>query len=208
MTSCGDFLDIYPLTMVYEDNYWNEKNDVGPDSDRLLPIMYAVMMIVRRSSGESRSTTRVKGFILNSARPRQAGAYFEREFFPPMLIPIGRFILSSGLPNLGHPEHREVAEKDPNYLLMTCRRQFRPWPKKFCYFLYLAMKTYPIIRRLLQMTSRNLKTFLATDGDVIVRIYQFNSLMYTKCVEGKVGLTGKDISYGRINAECYLCHVG
>ena len=23
MTSCGDFLDIYPLTMVYEDNYWN-----------------------------------------------------------------------------------------------------------------------------------------------------------------------------------------
>ena len=28
MTSCGDFLDIYPLTMVYEDNYWNEKNDV------------------------------------------------------------------------------------------------------------------------------------------------------------------------------------
>ena len=27
-TSCGDFLEIYPLTMVYEDNYWNEKKDV------------------------------------------------------------------------------------------------------------------------------------------------------------------------------------
>ena len=28
VASCGDYLQIYPLTMVYEDNYWNEKNDV------------------------------------------------------------------------------------------------------------------------------------------------------------------------------------
>ena len=28
MTSCADFLDITPLTLVVEDNYWNEKNDV------------------------------------------------------------------------------------------------------------------------------------------------------------------------------------
>lgn len=28
MTSCADFLDITPLTMVVEDNYWNEKSDV------------------------------------------------------------------------------------------------------------------------------------------------------------------------------------
>ena len=28
MTSCADFLDITPLTMVVEDNYWNQKSDV------------------------------------------------------------------------------------------------------------------------------------------------------------------------------------
>lgn len=28
LTSCADFLDITPLTLVVEDNYWNEKNDV------------------------------------------------------------------------------------------------------------------------------------------------------------------------------------
>ena len=28
MTSCADFLELTPLTMVVEDNYWNEKSDV------------------------------------------------------------------------------------------------------------------------------------------------------------------------------------
>ena len=56
MTSCGDFLDIYPLTMVYEDNYWNEKNDV----DQIVTGCYTRMQdddFVRRLFiwGESRS---------------------------------------------------------------------------------------------------------------------------------------------------------
>lgn len=38
-TSCGDFLDIYPLTMVYEDNFWTEKADV----DQILAGCYTRM---------------------------------------------------------------------------------------------------------------------------------------------------------------------
>ena len=63
MTSCGDFLDIYPLTMVYEDNYWNEKNDV----DQIVTGCYTRMQddgFVRRLFiwGESRSDNTRKGF--------------------------------------------------------------------------------------------------------------------------------------------------
>lgn len=76
MTSCGDFLDIYPLTMVYEDNYWNEKNDVDQIVTGCYTRMQMMILFVACSSGERAvRTTRVKGFILNSARPRQKGIF-------------------------------------------------------------------------------------------------------------------------------------
>ena len=63
MTSCGDFLEIYPLTMVYEDNYWNEKNDV----DQIVTGCYTRMQdddFLRRLFiwGESRSDNTRRGF--------------------------------------------------------------------------------------------------------------------------------------------------
>lgn len=54
--SCADFLDVDPLTLVYEDNYWKEKNDV----DQVITGCYVRMQgddFLRRLFiwGESRS---------------------------------------------------------------------------------------------------------------------------------------------------------
>ena len=72
MTSCGDFLDIYPLTMVYEDNYWNEKNDV----DQIVTGCYTRMQdddFVRRLFiwGRAVRTIRAAASIPSSVRLRQ-----------------------------------------------------------------------------------------------------------------------------------------
>ena len=78
MTSCGDFLDIYPLTMVYEDNYWNEKNDV----DQIVTGCYTRMQdddFVRRLFiwGESRSDNTRRGFKSDFSATSAVGVYFE-----------------------------------------------------------------------------------------------------------------------------------
>ena len=96
MTSCGDFLDIYPLTMVYEDNYWNEKNDV----DQIVTGCYTRvqdMILSAACSFGARAvrTIRAKGFILNSAQPRRKGIFCRKISCRIMPIPIGRVSILS-----------------------------------------------------------------------------------------------------------------
>ena len=123
MTSCGDFLDIYPLTMVYEDNYWNEKNDV----DQIVTGCYTRMQdddFVRRLFiwGESRSDNTRKGFHPKFSATSAEGYILSGIFFPPMLIPIGRVsILSSTVATWSSRKHRKWQRKTRIICRVTCR---------------------------------------------------------------------------------------
>ena len=118
VASCGDFLEVPPLTMVYEDNYWEEKADV----DQIVTGCYTRMQdddFMRRLFiwGEVRSdnvqrgvrpglqSTSAEGYIL-SENILSTNGYTDWSSFYSVIDRC----------NLVIEKAPQVAEVDPNYL--------------------------------------------------------------------------------------------
>lgn len=203
MTSCGDFLDIYPLTMVYEDNYWNEKNDV----DQIVTGCYTRMQdddFVRRLFiwGESRSDNTRKGFHPKfSATSAEGYILSENILSTNAYTDWSSFYSVIDRCNLVIQKAPEVAEKDPNYLPSDVQATIAEVTalRALCYFyLVRTFKDVPYYTEAITNDEQELN-LPATDGDVIVRNL-INDLLavWPNALKVWPKQSGKDISYGRI----------
>ena len=203
MSSCGDFLNIYPLTMVYEDNYWNEKNDV----DQIVTGCYTRMQdddFVRRLFiwGESRSDNTRRGFHPNfSATSAEGYILNENILSTNAYTDWSCFYDVINRCNLVIKKAPEVAEIDPNYLPSNVQTTIAEVTalRALCYFyLVRTFKDVPYYTEAITNDEQDVK-LPATDGDEIVRNL-INDLLavYPNALKVWPKSSGKDISYGRI----------
>ncbi len=202
-TSCGDFLDIYPLTMVYEDNYWTEKNDV----DQFLAGCYTRMQdedFMKRLFvwGEVRSdnvgagdysdysSTSSEGYLL-SENLLSTNAYTDWSPFYSVIDRCNQIIERAP----------QVAEVDPSYLESDVNAAIAEATalRALCYF-YLVRTFKDVPYYTYAITDDEAELSLpATDGDEIVQNL-INDLV-TVCPNALrvwPRQSGEDVSYGRI----------
>lgn len=202
MVSCGDFLEIYPLTMVYEDNYWNEKSDV----DQIVTGCYTRMQddaFCRRLFiwGEVRSDNVVKGYDYMSATSSEYYILNENILSTNAYTTWTDFYSVIDRCNLVIEKAPQVAEVDPNYLQSDVLATIAEVTalRSLCYFyLVRAFKDVPYYTYAITNDEQELN-LPATDGDEIVRncISDLVSV-YGNALRVWPKQNGQDISYGRI----------
>ena len=212
MTSCGDFLEIYPLTMVYEDNYWNEKNDV----DQIVTGCYTRMQdddFLRRLFiwGESRSDNTRRGFRSSfSATSNEGYILSENILSTNGYTDWSSFYSVIDRCNLVIERAPQVAEVDPNYLPSDVQATIAEVTalRSLCYFyLVRAFKDVPYYTEAITNDEQELN-LPATDGDVIVRtLIQDLLTVYPNALRVWPKQNGVDISYGRITQDAILAMV-
>lgn len=203
MSSCGDFLDIYPLTMVYEDNYWNEKNDV----DQIVTGCYTRMQdddFVRRLFiwGESRSDNTRQGFKSDfSATSNEGYILSENILSTNAYTDWSSFYAVIDRCNLVIQKAPEVAQRDPNYLETDVKATIAEVTalRALCYFyLVRTFKDVPYYTDAITNDEQELER-PATDGDVIVRTLISDLLnVYGDALKVWPKQSGQEVSYGRI----------
>ena len=202
-TSCGDFLEIYPLTMVYEDNYWNEKKDV----DQIVYGCYTRMQdadYLKRVFmwGEVRSDN------IGQATRSDVGYNWQESYV------LREDILSKNpytswtcfydvinRCNLVIDRAPKVAEKDPLYLESDVRATIAEVTalRALSYFyLVRAFKDVPYYTGVITTDDQRLD-YPATDGDQIIRtlLSDLNAVL-PDALQIYPMKNGRDISYGRI----------
>lgn len=212
MTSCGDFLEIYPLTMVYEDNYWNEKNDV----DQMVTGCYTRMQDYDFMSrlfiwGESRSDNTRRGFRSSfSATSNEGYILSENILSTNGYTDWSSFYSVIDRCNLVIQKAPEVAEVDPNYLPSDVQATIAEVTalRALCYFyLVRTFKDVPYYTEAITNDEQELN-LPATDGDVIVRtLIQDLLTIYPNALKVWPTQNGVDISYGRITQDAILALV-
>ena len=205
VASCGDYLQIYPLTMVYEDNYWNEKNDV----DQIVAGCYTRMQdddFMRRVFlwGEVRSDN----VIYSGAKLRNPNVESDEAKFVNENI-LSTNVYTSWAPfysvidrcNLVIEKVPEVAAADPSYLesdqLATIAEVSAL--RALCYFyLVRTFKDVPYYTHAITNDEQPLN-LPVTDGDVILQnlITDLESV-YPNALTAWPLQDGVDVSYGRI----------
>ncbi|MCD8317491.1 MAG: RagB/SusD family nutrient uptake outer membrane protein [Paraprevotella sp.] len=203
LTSCGDFLDIYPLTMVYEDNYWNEKNDV----DQIVNGCYTRMEsddFMRRLFmwGEVRSDNVGRGFHSDYSSSSAEGRILSENLlstntytdWSPFYSVIDRC-------NLVIEKAPEVAQKDPSYLESDVNATIAEVTalRALCYFyLVRTFKDVPYYTNAITNDEQPLN-LPATDGTVIIQNL-INDLLkvYPNALTEWPRQSGQDVSYARI----------
>lgn len=202
-TSCGDFLEIYPLTMVYEDNYWNEKKDV----DQIVYGCYTRMQdadYLKRVFmwGEVRSDN------IGQETPTYVGYNWEECYV------LREDILSKNIYtswtcfydvinrcNLVIDRAPKVAEKDPQYLESDVKATIAEVTalRALSYFyLVRAFKNVPYYTGVITNDDQKLD-YPATDGDQIIRMLlaDLNAVL-PDALQIYPMQNNRDISYGRI----------
>lgn len=209
VASCGDFLEVPPLTMVYEDNYWEEKADV----DQIVTGCYTRMQdddFMRRLFiwGEVRSdnvyygnrpglqTTSAEGYIL-SENILSTNTYTNWSSFYAVIDRC----------NLVIQKAPEVAAKDPNYLPSDLQATIAEMSalRALCYFyLVRTFKDVPYYTEAITNDEQELN-LPATSGDEIVRNL-INDLAgkYKNALSVWPRQDGEDVSYGRITRDAML----
>lgn len=203
VASCGDFLEIYPLTMVYEDNYWNEKSDV----DEIVTGCYTRMQdddFVRRLFiwGESRSDNTRQGFNPNfSATSAEGYILSENILSTNAYTSWSSFYDVIDRCNLVIERAPIVAERDPKYLPSDVQATIAEVTalRSLCYF-YLVRTFKDVPYYTVAITNDEQELNLpATDGDVVVRrLIDDLSGVWPYALKAWPKQSGKDISYGRI----------
>lgn len=203
--SCSDFLDIYPLTMVYEDNFWDEKNDV----EQVVTGCYTRMQdddFVRRLFiwGESRSdnTRGAGGFHEGYSRTSAEGYILNENILSTnVYTDWSSFYAVINRCNLVIQKVPEVAERDPSYLQSERNATIAEVSalRALCYFyLVRTFKNVPYYTDAITDDEHPL-AIPVTDGDSIVKTLiadlenVLNSAREAWPRQGRV-----DVSYGRI----------
>ena len=205
MTSCGDFLDIDPLTMVTEDNFWNEKNDV----DEIVTGCYTRMQdddFCRRLFiwGEVRSDNVVKGYDYMSSTSDEYYILNENILATNDYTDWSSFYAVIDRCNLVIEKAPEVAELDPSYLESDVKATIAEVSalRALCYFyLVRTFKDVPYYTYAITNDEQDLE-LAATDGDAIVDscIADLESVQ-DNALKAWPKVNGQDISYGRITQD-------
>lgn len=205
LASCGDFLQIYPLTMVYEDNYWNEKNDV----DQIVAGCYTRMQdddFMRRVFlwGEVRSdNVSYSGGKLRNPNVETDEAKFANEniISTNVYTTWDAFYSVIDRCNLVIAKIPEVAAADPSYLesdqLATIAEVSAL--RALCYFyLVRTFKDVPYYTEAITNDEQPLN-LPATKGEVILQnlIADLESV-WSNALTAWPMQDGVDVSYGRI----------
>lgn len=201
MTSCADFLDITPLTLVVEDNYWNEKNDV----DQIVTGCYTRMqdddfMYRLFAWGEMRSDNVYIGNDLSTTSSEynllrenilSTNAYTD---WSPFYSVINRC-------NLVIERAPQVAEIDPSFTQSDLNATIAEVSaiRALCYF-YLVRTFKDVPYYTYAITSDEQEMDLpATNGDQIIRslIADLENVQ-NNAIKAYPAVDGKDCSYGRM----------
>ena len=202
-TSCGDFLEIYPLTMVYEDNYWNEKKDVDQivygcytrmqDADYLKRVF---MWGEVRSDNIGQETRSDVGYNWQESYVLREDILSKNPYtsWTCFYDVINRC-------NLVIDRAPKVAEKDPLYLESDVRATIAEVTalRALSYFyLVRAFKNVPYYTGVITTDDQRLD-YPATDGDQIIRtlLSDLNAVL-PDALQIYPMKNGRDISYGRI----------
>lgn len=202
-TSCGDFLEIYPLTMVYEDNYWNEKKDVDQivygcytrmqDADYLKRVF---MWGEVRSDNIGQETPDYVGYTWDECYVLREDILSKNQYtsWTSFYDVINRC-------NLVIDRAPKVAEKDPNYMESDVRATIAEVTalRALSYFyLVRAFKDVPYYTGVITTDDQRLN-YPATDGNQVIRylLDDLNSVLSDALVIYPM-VGGRDISYGRI----------
>lgn len=203
--SCADFLDIDPLTLVFEENYWNEQNDV----DQIMYGTYSRMQsddYLRRLIvwGEMRSENIGSGFrttgaislssnegLILSESLKSTNAYTT---WAPFYDVINRC-------NLIIEKAPQVAQKDPKYTeseVRTTIAEAKALRALNYFYLVRTFKDVPFYTEAKQDDETELK-LPATDGDQIIRtlLDDLNGV-YSDALLEWPAVEGEDKSYARI----------
>lgn len=205
--SCGDFLEIYPLTMVYEDNYWNEKADV----DQIVTGCYTRMQ-------DNDFLRRV--FIWGEVRSDNIGGgsnskYFNSEWDEGKIL--DEDILSTNKYtdwspfysvidrcNLVIERAPQVAEVDPSYLASDVQATIAEVTaiRALCYFyLVRTFKDVPYYTYAITNDEQPLN-LPVTDGDEVVRnLIQDLQNVLPNALTAWPSVNGEDKSYARITQD-------
>lgn len=201
--SCADFLDVDPLTLVYEDNYWKEKNDV----DQVITGCYVRMQgddFLRRLFiwGESRSDN-VRVGMKPDLDVNSAESKIEQEDIlatNPYTDWVSFYEIINRC-NLVIEKAPQVAEVDPAYLQSDVEAVIAEAKglRALCYFyLVRAFKDVPFYTHALVDDEQQLN-FPATKGDDIVRfLIQDLVEAYPHALKAWPKVNGEDKSYARI----------
>ncbi len=202
-TSCGDFLEIYPLTMVHENNFWTEKADI----DQMVTGCYTRMQsedFMRRLFvwGEVRSDNVGRGFRNGYNADSDEG----RLVVDNLLATNGYTNWSSfyyviNRCNLVIEKAPQVAAVDPSYLESDVKATIAEVTalRALCYFyLVRTFKDVPYYTEALVNDEQPLE-LAPTNGDEILR----NSIadlirVYPDALKSWPKVDGQDMSYGRI----------
>ena len=205
-TSCGDFLEIYPLDMVYEDNYWNEKADV----DQIMNGVYVRMQqadYMRRLFvwGEVRSDN-----INQETAEHVTSGWDEYKILREDINSKNSYTNWSSFYsvintcNIVIQRAPEVAEKDPTYLhseMLATQAEATALRALSYFYLVRTFKDVPYNTEAITTDDQPLD-LPVTDGDQILK----NCIADLKAVIGNAvksyGMQGgKEISYGRITQD-------
>lgn len=205
ITSCSDFLDVDPLTMVTEDNFWDEKNDV----DEIVTGCYTRMQesdFCKRLFiwGEVRSDNVAKGDDNLSSTSDENYILTENILATNGYTDWSSFYAVIDRCNLVIEKAPEVAEIDPSYLESEVNATIAEVSalRALCYFyLVRTFKDVPYYTYAITNDEQDLE-LPATDGDAIIdsciadlEDVQWNALSAWPKVNGQ------DISYGRITQD-------
>ena len=205
LASCGDFLQIYPLTMVYEDNYWNEKKDV----DQIVAGCYTRMQdddFMRRVFlwGEVRSDN----VIYSGSRLRNANSESDEAKF------VNENILSTNIYttwdafysvidrcNLVIAKIPEVAAADPSYLesdqLATIAEVSAL--RALCYFyLVRTFRDVPYYTYAITNDEQPLNLPVTRGEEILQNLIADLESVWSNALTAWPAQDGVDVSYGRI----------
>ncbi len=205
LASCGDFLQIYPLTMVYEDNYWNEKKDV----DQIVAGCYTRMQdddFMRRVFiwGEVRSDNVIySGDRLNNSNSESDEAKFANEniLSTNVYTTWDAFYSVIDRCNLVIAKIPEVAAADPSYLesdqLATIAEVSAL--RALCYFyLVRTFRDVPYYTYAITNDEQPLNLPVTRGEEILQNLITDLESVWSNALTAWPMQDGVDVSYGRI----------
>ena len=208
--ACSDFLNVDPLTIVFEDNYWKEKNDV----DQVVTGCYVRMQsddFLRRLFiwGESRSDNVRDGYKANFDYSNSAeGKILDEDLLATNVYTDWLcFYDVINRCNLVIEKAPKVAELDPAYLESDMKATIAEVKglRALCYFyLVRTFKDVPFYTYAYVNDEQPTGLFV-TDGDVIVRtLLEDLKGCYADALKAWPAVNNEDVSYGRITQDAIL----
>lgn len=208
--ACSDFLNVDPLTIVFEDNYWKEKNDV----DQVVTGCYVRMQnddFLRRLFiwGESRSDNVRDGYKANYDYSNSAeGKILDEDILETNgYTDWVSFYDVINRCNLVIEKAPKVAELDPAYLESDMKATIAEVKglRALCYFyLVRTFKDVPFYTYA-YVNDEQPTDLSVTDGDVIVRtLLEDLKGCYADALKAWPAVNNEDVSYGRITQDAIL----